>query len=493
MADKTIWDYPTLATADPNDLILMASDEETYNMKVETLKNAMGEAASKPPIVRNGNWWVWSATQNDYVDSGTAATGPQGPTGDTGAAAGFGTISATVDSNTGTPSVGITTSVPNTAKNIAFEFHNIKGTKGDTGNTGAAAGFGTVTATVDDTTGTPSVEITTSGPNTAKNIAFAFHNMKGAPGSVTGVKGNAESTYRSGDVNITKANIGLGNVDNTSDADKPVSTAQSAAIALKLDKTNVYNALDKTVEGFALDARQGKTLNDKVSTVQSELAIIVDGDNAAATINPNKCAYLKNNTHGLTEGVYINTNVAAFPTGGGTAADSTYFTPVSGGALNGIVDLIYPVGSIYMSVASTSPALLFGGTWEQIKDTFLLSAGDSYNNGDTGGEATHILTESELPSHNHSIPALSGSTNKTGSHSHVQRVPASATGGNLIGFNAAFSTGSGASGTSGNTGSAGDHQHTVTTNASTTGAVGSGTAHNNMPPYLVVNVWKRTA
>lgn len=49
-------------------------------------------------------------------------------------------------------------------------------------------------------------------------------------GVVTGVKGEAEETYRKGQVNITKANVGLGNVDNTADADKPVSTAQKAAL-----------------------------------------------------------------------------------------------------------------------------------------------------------------------------------------------------------------------------------------------------------------------
>lgn len=41
-----------------------------------------------------------------------------------------------------------------------------------------------------------------------------------------------------------------------------------------------------------------------------------------------------------------------------------------------LIDLIYPVGSIYISVNSVSPATLFGGTWEQIQDRFLLSAGN---------------------------------------------------------------------------------------------------------------------
>ena len=57
-------------------------------------------------------------------------------------------------------------------------------------------------------------------------------------------------------------------------------------------------------------------------------------------------------------------------------------------ALEDMIDTIYPIGSIYMSVNSTSPSTLFGGTWEQINDTFLLSSGDTYSNGATGGSAT---------------------------------------------------------------------------------------------------------
>ena len=57
-----------------------------------------------------------------------------------------------------------------------------KGDKGNTGDTGSPAGFGTVSATVDNTVGTPSVEVTASGADTAKNFAFAFHNLKGQKG-----------------------------------------------------------------------------------------------------------------------------------------------------------------------------------------------------------------------------------------------------------------------------------------------------------------------
>lgn len=115
-----------------------------------------------------------------------------------GPAAGFGTPTATVDSNVGTPSVTVTASGGNTSKVFNFAFKNLKGAKGDkgdkgdTGSTGAAAGFGTPTASVDSNIGTPSVTITSSGANTAKVFNFAFKNLKGAKGD-KGDKGDTGS------------------------------------------------------------------------------------------------------------------------------------------------------------------------------------------------------------------------------------------------------------------------------------------------------------
>lgn len=68
------------------------------------------------------------------------------------------------------------------------------------------------------------------------------------------------------------------------------------------------------------------------------------------------------------------------------------------GTMLSITDLIYPVGSVYISVNSTDPGVLFGGTWQQIKDKFLLSAGDTYAAGSTGGSA-----KATLPSHTHTV------------------------------------------------------------------------------------------
>ena len=63
--------------------------------------------------------------------------------------------------------------------------------------------------------------------------------------------------------------------------------------------------------------------------------------------------------------------------------------------MSDMLSRIYPVGSIYMSVTSASPADLFGGTWERIKDRFLLASGDSYAAGSTGGSASHSHTLSD--------------------------------------------------------------------------------------------------
>lgn len=139
------------------------------------------------------NWMQLAAPGN---------TGETGEQGDPGAAAGFGTVSATVDETTGTPSVKVETSGPDTAKNFAFSFSGLKGEtggKGDTGNTGpqgepgAAAGFGTPTATVDNNVGTPGVTIEASGPDTAKVFEFKFVNLKGDTGAqgIQGIQGPA--------------------------------------------------------------------------------------------------------------------------------------------------------------------------------------------------------------------------------------------------------------------------------------------------------------
>lgn len=122
-----------------------------------------------------------------------------------------------------------------------------------------------------------------------------------------------------------------------------------------------------------------------------------------------------------------------------------------------ILGLVYPVGSIYMSINNVSPATLFGGKWVQIKGRFLLGASDVYKANTTGGEATHTLTNNEMPNHQHSI----WFPNSGGEQSAE------------IGYPEAGS------------------KNTYYAEASKTGDRGGGAAHNNMPPYLVVYMWRR--
>ena len=138
----------------------------------------------------------WDGTKLSVTSaSGTSSAdlkGNKGDKGDTGAAAGFGTPTVIVNAGTALrPSATVTTSGPDTAKVFNFTFNGLQGAKGDKGNVGApgtAAGFGTPTATVDSTTGTPSVKITTSGNDTAKVFNFAFSGLKGDTGA-TGATG----------------------------------------------------------------------------------------------------------------------------------------------------------------------------------------------------------------------------------------------------------------------------------------------------------------
>lgn len=76
-----------------------------------------------------------------------------------------------------------------------------------------------------------------------------------------------------------------------------------------------------------------------------------------------------------------------------------------------LTNLIYPVGAIYQSTQSTSPASLFGGSWSQITSRFLYATTSS--NG-TGGSNTHTLSESEMPSHSHRVTYRLGWTDTTG-------------------------------------------------------------------------------
>lgn len=238
-----------------------------------------------------------------------------------------------------------------------------------------------------------------------------------------------------------------------------------------------------------------------------------------------------------------------------------------------VFDVVYPVGSIYMSVNNVNPSTLFGGTWEQISGKFLLASSSGRAAGTTGGAETvsytpagsvgnHTLTAAEMPAHTHTYAksaATTGSTTLTTAmipaHTHsygkantktgsttltVDQIPShthkfnfmnlDTSGGAKVVANGSYfsrrsqydiygaypetqATGGGQghthdlsviNSTSGSAGSGGGHTHTISTASTASGSAGSGGAHNHgftgtaatinkMPPYLVVNVWQRTA
>lgn len=118
-----------------------------------------------------------------------------------------------------------------------------------------------------------------------------------------------------------------------------------------------------------------------------------------------------------------------------------------------ILDAMYPVGTIYQSTKSTNPSTFLGGTWTALTGRMLVGAGADFPAGTTGGEKTHTLTISEMPSHNHQLSWGTLGTVGDGAKSTLIDW-----GGNVY-----------------------------------TQSSGGNGAHNNMPPYRAVYMWERTA
>lgn len=211
--------------------------------------------------------------------------------------------------------------------------------------------------------------------------------------------------------------------------------------------------------------------------------------------NPIKTTYLKSvpvytgatttaaGTAGLVKAPEI-TDREKFLKGNGEWAEVPKLTKLD------LLDMIYPVGSIYMSVNSSNPGSLFGGTWEKMPaGRVLIPEGESdwgteYEAGSTGGEATHTLTVDEMPAHKHTA-----SVSNTGGHKH--NIALSSSLGDSWGeYNGAVHKGrsNDIQIKSEPVQSAGSHSNT-----STIANTGGGQAHNIIQPYLVCYIWKRVS
>ncbi len=202
------------------------------------------------------------------------------------------------------------------------------------------------------------------------------------------------------------------------------------------------------------------------------------------------------------------------------------------------LDKTYPIGSIYETTTYSTTSQVndaLGGTWEVYGPGKTLvgvdSNDDNFNTvNKTGGSASTTLSISNLPSHTHSIPVLSGTAASSGNHTHsipaLSGTAASAgahthsLNGGLLAFSAGqgnihnpagtsigglgymgFSPNTGRNGThthtvtttTSTTGSNGAHTHNITTTANTSGSSGSGTSFTNLQPYITVYMYKRVS
>ena len=238
--------------------------------------------------------------------------------------------------------------------------------------------------------------------------------------------------------------IAIDDVLSASSANPVQNKVIKAALDDKLNKSDVEDDLD----GSSKNPVQNKTITVHLQTKFDKYGGDINGDVRLTNVRRLDTAAKK-------IAVFTDSNIIQYRTASDLAAD----LGIGDDPSSSIADLVYPVGSIYMSVNSTDPAQLFGGSWTQIQDRFLLGAGTSYTNGRIGGAATCQLTTDNLPK-----------------HTHPQYV---ATDGGSISANmdyVGYSTSARAA-----------------TQGISTGETGKGKAFNMLPPYLVVYMWKRTA
>lgn len=262
--------------------------------------------------------------------------------------------------------------------------------------------------------------------------------------------------------------------------DSETSTTSKNAVQNKVITAALNNKVDKVTgkqlseEDFTtmlkekLDSLKNyddSELTSKINTIEETMETLFNGDTSSAIESFNEIiAFLE----GIEDSESLDNIIASIETQLANKAEKTEVP-----AVVDILKAVYPVGAIYISTVSTGPATLFGfGTWERIKDRFLLGAGSNYSAGSTGGSATHKLTAKELPQ--------MGGTIST--HGVYSGTPIAAVSG-------VFSASHKCSGKY-MSGSASGHD-SVDTIVYSNG--GEDVAHNNMPPYLTVYMWKRTA
>ena len=266
--------------------------------------------------------------------------------------------------------------------------------------------------------------------------------------------GNNPPNLRAGD--------GATQIKNLKDIVPGAASTSTAGLMSASDKTKldgIATGANKTIVDSALSSTSTNPVQNKVVNTELGKKLPLSGGTMTGALTTKGIKLTSGTDYGATLPSNPATNQLFFQTAG----------------TNFVLDNVYPIGSIYMNVNSTNPGTLFGGTWEQIQGRFLLGMSSSYPAGSQGGEASHTLTTEEMPSHGHN-PA-----NEAGYYGFITNSKKSFTVGDMgsqSGSGRYYPYASAAFDISRNT---------------LTGTTGGGKSHNNMPPYLSIYIWKRTA
>lgn len=247
-----------------------------------------------------------------------------------------------------------------------------------------------------------------------------------------------------------RAGDGSTQIKNLKDMVPGVASTSTAGLMSASDKTKldgIATGANKTIVDSALSSDSTNPVQNKVVKTELGKKLSTSGGTMTGALTTKGIK--------LTSGTDYGTTLPSSP-----ATNQLFFQTIGS---NFVLDNVYPVGSIYMNVNSTNPGTLFGGTWEQIQGRFLLGMSSSYPAGSQGGEAEHTLTEAELPS---IAPKLCVGTNNNEWLGYINTNASKSDSLPTIGYR---------------------------DGTALTVPFGGSRPHNNMPPYLSVYIWKRTA
>ena len=250
---------------------------------------------------------------------------------------------------------------------------------------------------------------------------------------------------------------------------------------------------DYTTLVSGLTTQIAETL-DKDTTYEVELSAVDTVGNVRAvsytSSNAAVAFHLRSGGVGAAFGKLADSPTLQCAWDAGFDGDMTVAGKVAAGSLTvggrTLLDLLYPVGALYLSAATTDPGTVLGGTWQRIQDRFLLAAGESYAAGSTGGQAQRTLTADQLPPHTHRVSGYTDAQEMSHSHS----LPNIAQGGSGSGAYAESWGGGSGSRSLYTDAYSNTHNHSLDL---TTQSSGGGQAIDMMPPYLAVYVWQRVS